>query len=142
MKSTRPKYQHIDHTADVGIQVFGATVTELFENAATGLFEIIANLEKVQPKTERVVTVAASDREALLVNWLSELNFLFFTEREIYKEFDIQNLSEKNLSARIKGEPIDYERHEIYTEVKAVTFHKLYIKETSQGWEAQVIFDL
>jgi SHS2 domain-containing protein len=142
MKSTRPKYQHIDHTADVGIQVFGATVAELFENAATGLFEIIANLEKVQPKAERWVEVGASDLEALLVNWLSELNFLFFTKREIYKEFAVKNLSETKLTARVRGEAVDYERHEIYTEVKAVTFHKLYIKETPEGFEAQVIFDL
>jgi SHS2 domain-containing protein len=70
------------------------------------------------------------------------LNFLFFTKREIYKEFAIENLSEVNLTAKVRGERIDYERHEIFTEVKAVTYHQLYIKETADGWEAQVIFDL
>jgi SHS2 domain-containing protein len=142
MKPERPKYQHIDHTADVGIQVFGDTLKELFENAALGLFDIIANLENVVPAVERQMAVEASDREALLVSWLSELNFLFFTKREIYKEFAIENLSEVNLTAKVRGERIDYERHEIFTEVKAVTYHQLYIKETADGWEAQVIFDL
>ncbi len=142
MKPGRPKYQHIDHTADVGIKIFGGTLKELFENAALGLFDIIANLEKVSPAVERQITVEASDREALLVNWLSELNFLFFTKREIYKEFVIENLDNFKLRAKAKGERIDYDRHEIFTEVKAVTYHHLYIKETPEGWEAQVIFDL
>jgi SHS2 domain-containing protein len=136
------KYQHIDHTADVGIQIFGRDLKELFENAALGLFDIIANLEKVTPGLERQIEVEASDREALLVSWLSELNFRFFTKREIYREFVIESLIDFKLSAKVKGERIDYDRHEIFTEVKAVTYHHLYIKETPDGWEAQVIFDL
>jgi len=142
MKSSRPRYQHIDHTADVGLQIFGDTLKELFENAALGLFDIIANLEKVSPVVERQVKVETCDREALLVSWLSELNFLFFTKREIYKEFEVESLIDFKLTAKVKGERIDYDRHEIFTEVKAVTYHHLYIKETADGWEAQVIFDL
>ncbi len=142
MNPGRPKYQHIDHTADVGIQIFGDTLKELFENAALGLFDIIANLENVSPVVERKIDVEASDREALLVSWLSELNFLFFTKREIYKEFVIESLIDFTLRAKVRGERIDYDRHEIFTEVKAVTYHHLYIKETPGGWEAQVIFDL
>lgn len=142
MKPERPKYQHIDHTADVGIKIFGETLKELFENAALGLFDIIADLEKVATVVERQIEIEASDRDALLVNWLSELNFLFFTKREIYKEFVIEELHDFKLTAKVRGERIDYGRHEIFTEVKAVTYHHLYIKETPTGWEAQVIFDL
>ena len=142
MNKILPKYQHIDHTADAGIKVYGSNLADLFSNAALGLFEIIANLEKLSTNIERLVQVEATDQEALLVNWLSELNYLFFTEREIYKEFLIDELADTKLLARIKGEKLDYDRHEIYTEVKAVTYHQLYIKQTAQGWEAQIIFDL
>lgn len=142
MNQILPKYQHIDHTADAGIKVYGSNLADLFSNAALGLFEIIANLEKLSTNIERLVQVEATDQEALLVNWLSELNYLFFTEREIYKEFQIDELTDTKLLARIKGEKLDYDRHEIYTEVKAVTYHQLYIKQTAQGWEAQIIFDL
>ncbi len=138
----RPKYEHIDHTADAGLRVYGRTLAELFAHAAEGLFDIIANLSKVKPVLRRTVRVEAPDLDALLVNWLSELNFLFFTEREIYKLFDVQEIHPTGLMAVIHGEPIDYERHEIYTEVKAVTYHHLYVKQTQDGWEAQVIFDL
>ena len=142
MNQILPKYQEIDHTADAGIKVYGSNLADLFSNAALGLFEIIANLEKLSTNIERLVQVEATDQEALLVNWLSELNYLFFTEREIYKEFQIDELTDTKLLARIKGEKLDYDRHEIYTEVKAVTYHQLYIKQTAQGWEAQIIFDL
>ncbi len=142
MKHILPKYEYIDHTADVGIKIYGDNLAELFANAALGLFDIIADLEKVSPNMERVIDVEASDQEALLVRWLSELNYLFLTGEVIYKEFTIKDLSQTKMMALVKGEKIDYNRHEIYTEVKAVTYHHLYIKEVSHGWEAQVIFDL
>ncbi len=137
-----PKYQHIDHTADAGFKVYGKSLAELFANAAEGLFDMIASLDRVELKLERDVSVAAQDREELLVKWLSELNFLFVTRHEIYKAFDVHEISDTELRARVRGEKLDYDRHEIYTEIKAVTYHHLYIKETPEGWEAQVIFDL
>lgn len=136
------KFEHIDHTADVGLLIYGGSLQELFENAALGLFDIITNLEKVTPTLHRQVEVSASDREALLVTWLSELNYLFFTEEEVYCEFHISEFDESHLIATVHGELFDRDKHEFYTEVKAVTYHQLTIKETSQGWQAQVIFDL
>ena len=142
MKYPLQKYHHIDHTADLGIKVFGDTLAELFENAAFGLFDNIANLENVNPDSEFSVEVQATDREALLVNWLSELNYLFLTRKELFKCFQVNKINDDYLTATVHGEQLDIDRHEIYTEVKAVTYHKLYVKETVQGWEAQVIFDL
>ena len=142
MKNPLRKYHYIDHTADLGIKVFGLTLAELFENAAFGLFDNIANLEKVNPNSEFNVEVQATDREALLVNWLSELNYLFLTRKELFKCFQVNEINDEHLTAIVKGEKLDLERHEIYTEVKAVTYHKLYVKETDQDWEAQIIFDL
>ncbi|RMF69228.1 MAG: archease [Calditrichaeota bacterium] len=142
MDERRHRYKQIEHTADAGIQVFGATLGELFENAAFGLFDIIGDLERVEAGLERAVSVTATDLEALLVAWLSELNFLFQTEREIYNEFRVTRIDQAELSAVVGGEKLDLSRHEIYTEVKAVTYHQLYVKQTAAGWEAQVIFDL
>ncbi len=142
MKSSLQKYQYIDHTADLGIKVFGDTLAELFENAAFGLFDNITNLEKVSPNSEFSIEVQATDREALLVNWLSELNYLFLTRKELFNCFQVNQINDEHLTATVRGEKLNLDRHEIYTEVKAVTYHKLYIKKSDQGWEAQVIFDL
>jgi SHS2 domain-containing protein len=138
----KKRYEQIDHTADVGFRVFGATLEELFENAAFALFDIMFNLETVGARQERELRIESSDRVALLVDWLSELNFLFFTEGMVFKEFEILELANTALQATARGEPYDPERHEIFTEVKAITYHGLEINKTDEGWEAQVILDL
>jgi SHS2 domain-containing protein len=135
-------FEPIDHTADAGIQVYGQTLAELFANAARGMFSTLANLEMVKPVIGRQVIVSASDREALLVQWLADLNFLHLTQRELYCQFSIEKLNECDLVATVQGEAIDLNRHEIYTEIKAVTFHQLYIRHHHDRWEAQIIFDL
>lgn len=142
MQKRASRYVPIEHTADAGIKIFAPDFKGVFESAAQGLFDLIANLDKVTPTSRRQIEIEATDREALLVTWLSELNYLFLTERVIFKKFQITNLDECTLSAFVAGEPLDLEKHEIYTEVKAVTYHGLYIKEADDGCEAQVIFDL
>ena len=34
------------------------------------------------------------------------------------------------------------ERHTIFIEIKAVTFHDRQLKHDARGWKAQIIFDL
>jgi SHS2 domain-containing protein len=38
------RYRVFDHTADLGIQVLGRTVEELFVNGAYALFDLMADL--------------------------------------------------------------------------------------------------
>ncbi len=142
MQKRLPKFQYIEHTADVGIQIFAQSRKELFEHAAEGMFDIIADLDSVTVKSEQEVNVKASDCEALMVSWLSELNFLYLTEEILLKEFQIVRLNDNELSAMVRGEPLDFDKHKIHTEIKAVTYHHLYIKEKEGIWEAQIIFDL
>ncbi len=142
MVSERSGFEHIDHTADAGIRATAPDLSQLFENAATGLFDLILNLKTVDTELTRNIRVTATDREALLVAWLSELNYQFLTSRTVFADFQVQEIGETSLVAAIRGEPLDLTKHEIYTEVKAVTYHGLYIKETTEGFEAQIIFDL
>jgi len=136
------KFEHIDHTADVGLIVYGDTLPRLFEHAAEGLFDVIADQKRITPDVTKEVRVDASDLDALLVAWLSELNYLFYTELIIFQRFTIRELTGTRLTASASGELLDLDKHEIYTEVKAITYHQLYVKETPKGWQAQVIFDL
>ncbi|MFQ5707518.1 MAG: archease [bacterium] len=142
MSEAATKYLPIDHTADAGLKVFGCDLADLFCNAALGMFAMISNLETVHSTCEMRLRVEATDLAALLLNWLSELNYRFLTERMVFKNFQIDEIGPTALLARVQGEELDLDRHELYTEIKAVTYHKLYVRETVQGWEAQVIFDL
>ena len=142
MKRASVKIQHIEHTADVGLKIFGDDLPSLFKHAAEGLFDIIANKDLVVPSETINISLESTDRETLLLDWLSELNYIFLTRRFLFRDFEIKALNDHSIHAAATGEPLDLDRHEIYTEVKAVTYHALFVKETTAGFEAQVIFDL
>ncbi len=137
-----PKYVLIDHTADIGIEVFGATMPELFSNAAFALFDIIADLEKVENRVECNLEITGIDREQLLVNWLGELLYLHDVKNYLFKNFLITNVTDTRLSASVQGEVFEENKHIIKTEIKAVTYHRLSIVQEGQQWKACVIFDL
>jgi SHS2 domain-containing protein len=64
------------------------------------------------------------------------------TEHKVFCRFDISTLTEQRLEAEVHGEKTDPERHTIYTEIKAITFHALQIEHLDGGWKARIIFDL
>jgi SHS2 domain-containing protein len=132
----------IDHTADIGYRLAAPTLAELFAVAGRALFDAITELDSIQPQLARKIEVEAGDLEALLVAWLSELNFYCLTEFELYNDFTIETISPTSVRAGVRGEKIDPARHVIQTEIKAVTYHELFVHETENGWEAQVIFDV
>jgi len=137
-----PKYILIDHTADIGIDVFGTTIEELFTNAAFALFDIIADLSKVECKAEYSVKISGIDREQLLVIWLSELLYLHDVKYLLFKDFHITDMNENQLTASVWGEVFNDDKHVIKTEIKAVTYHGLSIVQENHQWKARVIFDL
>jgi len=142
-----PSWLHeIDHTGDVGLRVRADTLPQLFERAATGTFHVLTDLSDVHPSETTSLTVRGRDREALLLRWLSELNYRHTVDRRLYADFAVSSIRAANgewvLDATVRGEPIDSARHVVYTEIKAVTFHGLEIQRTDDGWVVQVIFDI
>ena len=139
------KYEFFEHTADIGIRAFGKTLKELFANAATGMFEIIAAKKqkadtKKQKAKEFKIIKQADSLENLLVEWLDELLFLFATKNIVFEKFGIEELDEKHIKAIVFG--LAAKNFDIKTEVKAVTYHMLEIKKHRNNWQAQVIFDV
>lgn len=132
----------IDHTADIGIVVRASNVEMLFARCAWGMFHIIMDVSNVQPEECTELVVQAPDREALLVRWLSELNFIVQTDDKVFGRFDVLTCSPTHMEAKVWGEKIDRSRHDVHTEIKAVTYHALRIEQDNDGWEAQVLFDV
>lgn len=134
--------REIDHTGDIGITVTAATLEELFARAAWGMFAVLTDMAGVEVRETHRIAVEAADREALLVEWLSELNYLHVTEHVLLSRFTVESIDDRRLTALVGGEPVDPERHTVYTEIKAITYHDLVIEETGTGWQVQVIFDM
>lgn len=139
---SKSKIEYIEHTADVGLKITAPSIEQLFMLAAEGMFEIIIPERKVNSTEKIKVTVNAIDREELIINWLSELNFLFQTRQFLLKKVAALEISDIFLSATIYGEKINPAKHPVETEIKAVTFHKLYVRQQEKIWTAQIIFDI
>lgn len=137
-----PWLSEIDHTGDAGIAVSAPDLPTLFERAAWAMFAVLTDPETVEPAEQRSLEIDATDLNDLLVRWLSDLNFMHVTERMLFSTFAVAGLSERHLSATVGGEPVDASRHVVHTEIKAVTYHALAVEKRSDGWHAQVIFDL
>ena len=76
--------EQIDHTADVGIMVRAGNLEALFARAAWGMFSVITDMGDVREVERREISLEAEDQEALLLRWLSELNYLHITRHEVY----------------------------------------------------------
>jgi SHS2 domain-containing protein len=135
------RFEVIDHTADVGIIAYGSDLKEAFANSAYGMFSLMADLDGVREKVSRNINVHSTDREALLVDWLNELLYLFDVEHIIFKRFEITALSQNRLQARVYGEKVDASRHQLKTAVKAATYHMLKI-EKNEGVKVRFILDI
>lgn len=130
------------HTADAGLWIEADDLNSLFVEAARALFSlIVANGEAVETNTELDVTVAGSDLEYLMVDWLSELLFVFESQQLLLREFQVAVAAE-GLTATVAGEPADPERHRLENEVKAITYHDLKIEQLDGKWTARVIVDI
>ncbi|MFH1359566.1 MAG: archease [Candidatus Omnitrophota bacterium] len=136
-------YELLDHTADLGLRVFGADLKELFRNAAEVLFDIIA--KKTNSKHPLVTTsvkidLTAENIDELFVRWLSELVSLADCAHVIFVEFDIHAMGETHLEATVQGAPA--RQFTGKREIKAVTYCNLKIQKQEGRYIAEVIFDV
>jgi SHS2 domain-containing protein len=135
------EFEIVDHTADVGIRAYGASINQAFANAAKALFSLITELDNVDEVLHRDIELVAPDQESLLVEWLNELIYLFDAENIIFKRFDITRLNSTRLKARGYGEKVDSSKHKLKIGVKAATYHMLKVDKTN-GCQVQVLFDI
>ncbi len=145
MPENPKKFELIEHTADIGIEAAGRDLAELFENAAAGMFEIVADTASLTPSESiRVDAVSGAPAvDELLVSWLEELIFLGETRSILLQRAEVDRLEDGHVSGTASGEPLDNNRGAVRDGVKAVTYHQLKVEELPEGgWSCRVIFDV
>ena len=135
-------FQILEHTADIGFEAFGPTREEVFTNAARALVYLMVDLESILPQDNLSLRAEGSDMPDLLVNWLSEILYLFDAEGWLFRDFEVKHLTDRSFAAVGRGEKFDRTRHQAKLLVKAITYHQLDLSETGQGWRAQVYVDI
>lgn len=147
------KFEVISHTADVGIKIFGKTEKEFLENAAYGMFSLLADLGEIKQNKKIRVKTEGVDIETLLIGWLNELLYQSNYRKMLFSSFKIKEITtqinkkttpKKNikLKAEVFGQQVDFSQNPLPMEIKAATYHKLKVQKDKTGFSGTVIFDV
>lgn len=136
------RYEQFSHTADIGVRVFGKTLKELFENAAFAMFDIIADLDGIEGPLSQEFELTAPNYEELLISWLDELLYNFYTKGIIYYKFDVKELAQDMIKATAFGRSVGENKNRLKTEIKAATYYNLKIIKRDDYYEVDIIFDV
>lgn len=142
MFSEKPDFEFLDHTADLGIVVRAGSLPRLFQAAARAMLSILVKGAVNEKYCRTALTVTGADLEDLMVRWLGEILYLFEGEQQIVTRVDIQTLSDGRLDTVLQTIPYNPDRHEVLSEIKAVTYHQIQVTPKGGRWEARIIFDM
>jgi SHS2 domain-containing protein len=135
-------FEILEHPADVGFRAHGRTLEELFANAALAMMALAYELKGIEEREQRAIEAEGEDIESLLYDWLAAILAVTDAERLVLKRFQVRELGAGIVRGVGWGEPFDKQRHRARTYVKAVTLHQFEVRESEQGWTAQVYLDV
>ena len=135
-------YSLFSHTADLGMSVTGHSCEDLFRKAGLAILELLVVNKEPRIEQKLNISLSGNDLPDLMVNWLSELLYLFEGERLVVTEIFINEINNHSLTSTLSAMKFDSRCNEILREIKAVTYHQIEVKEKNNIWETRVIFDL
>lgn len=132
-----------EHTADIGLNAQADTLSELLEALAEGLADAICDRQLVNPKQSHIVEIQASENtEDLAVDFLSVAMNTIQGKHFMVHSVHVELKDSRLLISRLLGEPYDEARHDLKTEIKAVTYHQLKVEREGPIWVGRVILDI
>jgi len=136
-------YRLFDHTADLGMEIYGDDPRALFTHAARALFEVLVSSvgQADACETGEDIEVTGEDWPDLMVNWLRELLYLWAGRQLLLVKLHIDTIEETRICAHLETCRFDPQRHLIEKEIKAVTYHQVETGPHGGRWRARVIFD-
>ena len=139
---TAKTYRLIEHTADLGMEVYGNDAVELFANAALALSDILLRKTGLAIEDTTEFKITGDDPPDLLVNWLRELLYLWTVHHRLINKVEITRLTENSLDAVAHTHSPPLDLLDAAYEIKAVTYHQVAVESGSSGWRCQVFFDI
>lgn len=141
------RYEFFDHTADAAMRVIAPSPETLFESAAIGMFDLMTDIQSFRQSNLaqcelKKITFTGENFSELLMLWMRELLFLFSSQKKVPVAFEFETLTVVKLSAAVYFLTFQPAKHVQKCEVKAVTYHQFDLKQTAEGWESTLIFDI
>ncbi|MCS6908893.1 MAG: archease [Anaerolineales bacterium] len=137
MQTSLAGFREIDHAADWALHVWAPTLPGLLEQAARGMLKLAGIRVADSPVRECEFEFTFIDYEQLLVKFLNEILYWIDQENLAFTEYRL-SMGTDRLIAHLRGYPIC----SIDKAIKAVTYHNLEVRQTEQGYEAHLVFDV
>ena len=141
-------YRYIDDVsmADAAIEVNSDSLEGIFVDSGKALTNtMVDNLKSVKTNQKYTFKVESHERDLLLFEFLEKLVIEKDANQMLFSEFEVKiNQTSKKFMVSViaHGEHIDYDRHELCADVKAVTLHKFSLTREKENWKAEMILDI
>jgi SHS2 domain-containing protein len=147
-------YEFLDHTADIQLHAWGETFNEALANSVVAMFDYMTHgLQRVEIDEQetaeygQTMTVTAHDAESLVFNLLQTWLERFYDCKFIPKSVSVKATeTDWCVSTSGEGETFKPHKHRQGTEVKAVTYSNLQVREMTEDgatkWHVWVIVDI
>ena len=139
-------YEFLPHTADILVQLRSATWEGVLCDA-TDVVRLLTVGEAPgggggRSSQSKAVQLTVEEPAELLFMYLRELLYWFESDGFVPTALEAKVVTPTELQGRVWGEPFDPTRHGVQPEIKAVTRHALLASPVSEGWRAEVLFDV
>lgn len=138
-------YKFIEHTADIAVELTASTIEELFLCAVDAWNNAMLDAEILYDDEKIKLDFEAESLEELLVNFLSEINYLFLSKKWFctsVEDIKLIHTDKYKLTARLAGLIVDNSKIDFKEEIKAITYHQLEIKKINGKYTTRIVFDI
>jgi len=145
-KSGHLRYRLLPHMTDAFVEVQAPTLAGVFEEAAFAMFDIMTDPTAIERSFVDQFEVTSHDEISLFHDWLEQLLLKFDLDGKVYSVFHVEKINAQNenlyLAAKAQGGLFERGRHPAKVEIKAVTYHRMEVRATPEGYVARYILDL
>lgn len=135
-------FRIFEHTADTGVEAWGATREDALAAAARGLFSLLCDLDSVRAMQKIAFEARGADDVERVVHFLQEALAAWNLRRILLCDFSVEPFAGDLVRGNASGEPYDPGRHEIRGEIKAVTYHLAEVRRLDDAWRIRFIVDI
>jgi SHS2 domain-containing protein len=145
-KSGHLRYRLLPHMTDAFVEVQAPTLAGVFEEAAFAMFDVMTDPTAIERSFVDQFEVTSHDEISLFHDWLEQLLLKFDLDGKVYSVFHVEKIDPQNenlcLAAKAQGGLFERGRHPAKVEIKAVTYHRMEVRATPEGYVARYILDL
>lgn len=142
-------YLELEHPADLLLEIHGRSLEDLFENALFAFYSQVADPTEIPPLEPATFAVLERSPDEALRAVLAEALYRFDTEGYVAGAASVKAVTDADLpelvrvTASLCGTRPPRRPGDLLTEIKAVTYHQLTVKEVAPDtWRATVLFDV